>query len=141
MKSLLLVASLFASVAIQAAALPQHRVIFEFPESAGSIRKMQVDLTETKGKWLAQTKSLTASGAKEPTQLPCEKLASGEFKCQRDEGGGGFELTLEPTPKLTLSYFTADEDGSEIKSELKAPKGEKFSVEGKKGVLSSKDAF
>lgn len=124
-----------------ASSLPQHRFVFDVPEKTGTIKKLQVDLNETKGKWLAQTKSLASDGKLEPAQLHCTKITTDEFKCRRDDGGGGFDLVLTPTPKLTVSYFCADDEGAEAKTIIKAPKEGPLVIEGKKAALSTKDAI
>lgn len=131
----------FCASTLHASALPQHRFIFEFPETAGTIRKMQVDLTETKGKWIARTKSLAATGTAQAAELPCDKITKDEFKCMRDDNGGGFDLTLAPTPKITVTFFSADEEDADTKVALRAPKTGPLTVEGKKSALSTKDAF
>jgi len=138
--TLFLTAVLLGCAAFANSSLPQHRVVFEFPESAGTIRKMQIDLSESKGVWSAQTVSLSADGNKKSTQLVCAKPAE-EFNCNHEDGGGGFKLILAPTPRLTIANFSADDADEESKTYLKAPKQGPLVIDGKKVALSTKDAF
>ncbi len=130
------------SVLVLADSLPKERVVVEIPDTVGTIRKIQIDLTENKGKWLAKTVSLTDKGEKKSAQLPCIKLASGEFDCDRDDNGGGFVLQLTPKPKLTVSIFSADDEGEDQVSMIKAKNdGAPLVFDGKKATISTKDAF
>ncbi|MEK7357748.1 MAG: hypothetical protein AAB250_14950, partial [Bdellovibrionota bacterium] len=103
-------------------ALAKHRVVFEFPESVGPLRKLQVDVVDRNGKWFAEVKSLSDKSKTQTGELACTKLNADEFKCHRDDAGGGFELQLSPTPKLMVSFFTMNDEDEETDVELKAPK-------------------
>jgi len=141
MKSFILAALIGASLSVFAANTNQQRYVFEFTDKAGTIKKLQVDLSENKGKWIADTKSLAADGRKEPAQLPCTKISADEFKCQRDDNGGGFDLLLGATPKITVTYFCADEEGADVKTAIRGTKDAPVVVEGKKAALSRQDAI
>jgi hypothetical protein len=142
MKSLV-IALMFLVVSLSASAkkLPTHRVVFEVPPTAGTIKKMQIDLTEENGKWTADTKSIGPDGKAQEAQLFCQKVSGDEFNCDRDDNGGGFNLRLAPAPKLTVNFFMADEEGGAGKANIKKSKYGPAVFEGKKATVSTKDAL
>jgi hypothetical protein len=138
----IVVLTLLQPLSSLADSLPKERVVVEVSDTAATIKKIQIDLTENKGKWLAKTVSLTDKGEKKTADLPCTKRASGEYVCDRDDNGGGFVLQLTPTPKLTVSSFSADDEGEDQVSTIKAKKGgSPLIFDGKKATISAKDAF
>ncbi len=120
---------------------PAHRVVFEFPQSANvTIQKMQIDLVERNGHWFANTQSLSGK-AKKPAYMPCTKTSDELFDCERSDNGGGFKLSLKPTPKLSVVRFCADDEGDDIVSEIKSSGESPAEFLGKKTVITSKDEF
>src|SRR4051812_43754784 len=108
-----LTALLLLTIATVAHADVKERLVIDLPETAGTIRKMQIDLTQDKTQWIADTKSLNNKGKKLEARLSCRKVTGDEYECSRDDNGGGFNLLLGATPKVTFTYFTANEEGSE----------------------------
>lgn len=142
MKNFIIATLLLASSQAYAFDLPTHRFVFEIPESAGTIRKMQVDFTDKKGVYSARAKCQNADGKSETVLLKCSKLEKQEFNCHRDDNGGSFDLVLEPTPKIRVGRFSADDE--DVENDvlfLNAKDNKLVVVEGKKATISPKDAF
>lgn len=120
---------------------PVHRLVFEFPQSASvTIQKMQIDLVERNGHWFASTQSLSGK-TKKPAYMPCTKTSDDLFDCERSDNGGGFKLSLKPTPKISVNRFCADDEGDEIVSKINSSGDTAIEFSGKKAVISSKDEF
>lgn len=122
--------------------LPKSRSIFEFTQTHGSIRKLQVDLVETSGKWKALVRAKLADGKIRSGELACVKKSNDEYTCRRDDDGGAFQILLGPqAPQITFVYFTAADEGEEIAADLRSPDTQPVSIDGRKAPLSKRDAF
>jgi hypothetical protein len=141
MKTVLLV-FLFALNAFASDDLPKHRFIFEFDSAAGSIKKMQVDLFEKDKLTIAKAKCLNSSDKIASVSLRCEKSSKQEMTCRRDDNGGSFGLVLEPSPRISIGFFSADAEDAEKDEFVLENKGKsRLNVDGKKATISKKDLF
>lgn len=119
----------------------QHRAVFDLPNSSKSVRKLQVDLNEQGNLLVARTKILSSTGVSTRVGLVCHKLSDGEFNCRRDDNGGGFNISFEPSPRLSIGYFSADDEAAAENLIVKGTRDKFLIVEGKKAAISKKDAF
>lgn len=121
--------------------LPKSRSIFEFTQVHGEIRKLQVDLVETSGKWKAVVKAKLADGKIRSGELACVKK-SDEYTCRRDDDGGAFQVLLgSQAPRLSFVYFTAADEGEDIAAAIRSLDAQPVTVTGVKAPLSKRDAF
>ena len=137
---LLLLAGLSPSTGHAADASPR-RLVFEFPDSAGTIQKMQIDLSEKNSKWTAEVKTKTKKGSVQSGLVSCSKATTDEFNCRREDGGGSFNLIVAPKPKIKTAYFCMNEEGDEASDVITSKTTEPISADGKTVAVSSKDSI
>lgn len=133
--------TMILTLSIQAECLPVSRFLFEIPQNAGSIRKMQIDLNHLDDRWSAEMRSLRKDGKVFVGQVGCSKITENEYRCRRFDNGGEFNLITQPTPTLTLNFFTADQEGDEIRTFVTGAKDKPAIFTGEKAAASKKHSF
>ncbi len=119
---------------------PEHRSVYEISDAKSKFRKMQVDLKNEDGRLVAKTKVQAADGKNTVIELPCGPLSATEYFCRRSDNGGGFDIQIAPKPRITVGYFSADEEGSE-ELVLQSENRKLIVIEGTKSAVSPKDVF
>lgn len=119
---------------------PEHRSIFEFSNTNTKFRKMQIDLKNEDGWLIARTKVQFNDGSNAIVDLPCGALSATEYHCRRSDNGGGFDIQISPKPRISVGYFSADEESADSLV-LQSENDKLLVVEGRKSAVTPKDLF
>lgn len=118
----------------------EHRSVYEVADAKSKFRKMQIDLKNEDGRFIARTKVLKADGTSATVDLACGALGSNEYYCRRSDNGGGFDIQTAPKPRITVGYFSADDEDAEDLV-LQSENNKLLVIEGSKSAVSPNDVF